>query len=83
MDRVRVARWKIEAVLAALFAVATVLTAIFPEWIEAFGLEPDGGDGSAEWAVVLVLGLGTALIALWSRRDYLRVRQPLAAGGES
>ena len=83
MDRVKLARWKLEAVLAALFAIATVVTAIFPEWIELFGLEPDGGDGSAEWAIVVVLGIATALTALWSRRDYLRVQRPLSAGGES
>jgi hypothetical protein len=82
MDGVRTARWKIEAVLAGLFALATVVTAIFPEWIEVFGLEPDGGDGSAEWAIVVVLGIATLVSAVLSRTHFLsRPGQPAISEG--
>jgi hypothetical protein len=72
MDRVRMARWRIEAVLAALFAVAALITAIFPQWIEAFGFEPDGGDGSAEWAIVFALGVATLASTALARSHYVR-----------
>ena len=72
------ARWKFEAVLAALFAIAAVLTIIEPEWIEAFGLEPDAGDGSVERAIVIGLG-----IAALSRRHYLARPRGLQAGKEA
>jgi len=82
MDRLRIARWKVEAFLAASFAIATMVTAIAPQWIEALGFEPDRGDGSAEWAVVAVLGVAALVSALLSRRHYLlRRRTPLVGEG--
>ena len=76
LDRVRAGQWRIEAVLAALFAVGALMTAVFPQWIEAFGLEPDGGDGSAEWALVIVLGVAALVSAGVSRSHYVsRLRQ--------
>jgi hypothetical protein len=84
MDRIRAARWKFEAVLAGAFAVAATITAIFPQWIEAFGLEPDQGDGTAEWAIVVVLGLVALVSAGFSRRHFLsRPRAPLFGEGSS
>lgn len=59
VPRRRRARW--ELVLAVVAALAAIVTAIVPDWIEAvFGVDPDGGDGSLEWIVVAVL----AVIAL-------------------
>jgi hypothetical protein len=46
-----------EAVLAGGTGFLAVLTTVWHEWIEAFGFDPDHGDGSAEWAVVVVLAL--------------------------
>ena len=84
MGLVRAARWKLEALLAGLFAVAATITAIFPRWIEAFGLEPDRGDGSAEWAIVVVLGLAALASAGMSRRHFLsRSRRSLIEEGSS
>ena len=77
------ARWKFEAVLAALFAIATVLTIIEPEWIEAFGLDPDGGDGSVERAIVIGLGIAALAVAVLSRRHYLARPRGLQAGKEA
>jgi hypothetical protein len=49
-------RFWVEAVLAAVTGVLGLLTLVWREWIEAvFGVSPDGGDGSLEWAIVLVL----------------------------
>jgi hypothetical protein len=56
-----------EAFLAAVAALTSgnhfrfaagffaVLAAIWPTWIEAFGVDPDRGDGSLEWAIGIVL----------------------------
>ena len=47
--------------LAGTSAVAVALTLAMPGWIEtAFGVEPDGGDGSAELGLTLVFVLLTA-----------------------
>lgn len=64
-------RWRVEAVLGVVFAVAALVTAAVPHWIEAAGIEPDGGSGSAEWAMVVVLGLAAGAagaLSAWERR---------------
>ena len=68
-----------ELVLTAVALVLTVVTAIWPTWIESlFEASPDGGDGSAErlfalgWLAVAVLFSGLA------RRD----RRRLVSAGE-
>lgn len=66
----RAARWKVESVLAASFALAGLVTAVFPRWIETLGLEPDGGDGSAEWGIVALLAVAALTSAAMSRRHY-------------
>lgn len=74
-------RARIEVVLSVLLAMMTILTAIWPDWIETvFGFDPDGGDGKAEWLVVLVLAVITVAVSALARRD-LRVvrRRALAA----
>ena len=57
MHSVRYARWKIEAIAAALFIIAAAVTAVAPQWMEALGFDPDYGSGAAEWAIVAMLGL--------------------------
>jgi hypothetical protein len=48
-------RFWFEAVLAAVTGVLFVVTLFWHEWLEAFGFDPDHGDGSAEWLIVGVL----------------------------
>jgi hypothetical protein len=66
--------WKAEAVCAGLFAVGALVTAVVPQWIEAFGLDPDGGSGSAEWGIVLVLGVVALTVGLLSRKHFVAAR---------
>jgi hypothetical protein len=65
-------RFWIEATLAALTAFLFFLTVAWKEWIEAaFRVDPDGGDGSLEWAIVgglLVVSLALAALARAERR---------------
>jgi hypothetical protein len=49
-------RFWFESALALVSLAALVLTLISKSWIETVtGLDPDGGSGAAEWAVVVVL----------------------------
>jgi hypothetical protein len=65
-------RSQLELAAASLLAALAVLTIAVPDWIEAvFHVEPDGGSGLVEVAIVLAFALGAA--ALWlHRRVHLR-----------
>ena len=56
-------RLGLELGAAALTGALALLTLVWHDWIEAFGVDPDHGSGAAEWAVVVVcasisVGLG-------------------------
>lgn len=73
------ARWRVELVLAAMFAVAATATAIWPTWIESLtGWEPDAGSGEFEVWIVVALAVASAGAALLARRDY-RALRPVAS----
>ena len=73
-------RTRIEVVLAAILGIATILTAVWPDWIEGmFGLNPDGGNGTTEWWIVVVLAVATVAVAALAQRD-LRVRRRAPIG---
>jgi hypothetical protein len=66
---------RIEVVLAALFGALAIITAFWPTWIETIlRIDPDGGDGSAEWLVVGLLGAAAIVAAILARRDYRVVK---------
>jgi hypothetical protein len=69
-------RFLSEVVFGAICAIALALTLVWPDWIErGFGFDPDGGDGSVEWGMVLLmalLSLGSMDLA-W--RDWRRLAQ--------
>jgi hypothetical protein len=70
-----VLRTRLEVVLCTLFAVLTVLTVVWPSWIEGLtGLEPDAGNGTVEWLIVLLFGLIAVGLGLRARHDYRHVR---------
>jgi hypothetical protein len=51
-------RFWLEAGTAAIAAAALLATALSPDWIElVFRVDPDGGNGAAEWLVVAVSAL--------------------------
>jgi hypothetical protein len=72
MGRVRTRFW-VESALAAVCGVLAVLTAVVPDWIEVvLGTEPDGGDGSAEWLLVVILVAAFAVSAAIARGEWYR-----------
>ena len=65
----------IEAVAATASGMLALLTLAVPEWIEAiFGADPDGGDGSLEWLVVVGLFAVGACCALRARYEWRQAR---------
>jgi hypothetical protein len=71
-------RFWVEVALSVLSGLALVLTLISEEWIEAvFGVEPDGGDGSLEWLVFVVLAVLAVGSGVLARIEWRR----LAAAG--
>jgi hypothetical protein len=76
-----VLRARIEVVLAAILGTATILTAVWPAWIEGlFGFDPDGGNGTTEWWIVVVLAVATIAVAALARRDLRVVRRRTSIG---
>jgi uncharacterized membrane protein YedE/YeeE len=76
-----VLRARTEVVLAAILGMATILTAVWPDWIEGlFGFDPDGGNGTTEWWIVVVLAVATIAVAALARRDLRVVRRRTSIG---
>jgi hypothetical protein len=73
------ARFYLEAILATLATALFVLTLVTRDWIEVlFKVDPDEGNGSLEWLVVIVLAVvAIALIAL-ARRDWRKANSSMA-----
>lgn len=65
-------RFWVETVLALVTALLTGVTIVWHEWIEASGFDPDHGDGSWEWAIVLALAAVTLALAGHARHEYRR-----------
>ena len=75
-------RFWFEACLAAVTGLLLVLTAAVPDWIEELGGgDPDGGDGSLEWLLVVGLVLATVTFVVLARVEWRRAA--LALGGSS
>jgi hypothetical protein len=67
------ARFWIEAGVAALTTVLLIVTVVSAEWIEAiFKVDPDGGDGSLEWAIVAALLATSLTLSLLARAEWRR-----------
>ena len=66
-------RFYAEMTVATLASGLGVLTIFWHDWIEALtGLDPDAGNGSAEWLVVAALSVLAAASTVLARREYRR-----------
>jgi hypothetical protein len=77
MDRERRRRQgRVEMGLAAVAVILAAVSAAWPEWIEAlFGVEPDAGNGAAEWGIVLALLLAAVVLGVRGRSDLRAVAE--------
>jgi hypothetical protein len=70
-------RWQfwVALVTGVLSAVLAVLTLITREWIEIiFGVDPDGGNGSLEWVIVVVTAVTAIVCVGYARVEWRRAR---------
>jgi hypothetical protein len=68
-------RFWLESILGSITGVVAVVTLFWHDWIEAlFGRDPDKGNGSAEWLVVLILLILTAALAVGARLEWRRAQ---------
>jgi hypothetical protein len=72
-------RFWLESILGAATGLVAIITLFWHDWIEVmFGIDPDRGNGSAEWLVVVVLLAVTVALAAGARHEWRRAR--LSAG---
>ena len=71
-------RFWLEAILASVTGALFVVTLFWHAWLEAFGFDPDHGDGSAEWLVVIVLALTCAASVTAARFEWRRAAMDAA-----
>lgn len=66
-------RFWVEAILGVVTGALALTTMVWHDWIElVFGMDPDGGSGAAEWVVVLVLLVLSAVLAAAARQEWRR-----------
>jgi len=60
-------RFWITSISATTVTALLVLTIVDPRWIELlFGVDPDHGSGTLEWAVLAALAVVTVALWAWS-----------------
>jgi tetrahydromethanopterin S-methyltransferase subunit E len=66
-------RFWLESICGSVTGMLAAITLFWHDWIEAvFRINPDNGDGSAEWLIVLILILVTVALAVGARREWRR-----------
>ena len=73
----RTARAWVETALAGFTAVLLLVTLLRHDWLEAFGIDPDGHDGAVEWLIVsglfaLFVTFAVSARLEWRRQAYAR-----------
>jgi hypothetical protein len=74
-------RFWLELALAGIAAILFVLTLAWHDWIEAFGIEPDGGNGSLEWVIVGVFAVAALVCGALARAEWRRSRPAATHAG--
>ena len=72
-------RFWLESLLGSVTGLVAIITLFWHDWIEVVsGIDPDRGNGSAEWLVVVVLLALTVALVAGARHEWRRAR--LSAG---
>lgn len=67
-------RFWIEVTLATLSGIFFLMTVLWRDWIEIiFGIDPDNGDGSAEWKIAIGAAALTVVFAVLARIEWRRL----------
>ena len=74
--RLRVRFW-VETIAGAVTGALFFVTLMRPDWLEAFGWDPDRHSGAVEW--LIVAGLVVVTVALFSAARGEWLRAPAAA----
>jgi hypothetical protein len=73
MQRQSSAGFWVELTLPVISALLTVLTMVWPDWIEGlFEVDPDAGSGSSEWGIALAFIAATVALAALTGRTWRR-----------
>lgn len=68
-----------ESGLSVISAILFLVTLVRRDWIEAaFGVDPDKGNGSLEWAIVAVLLVATVTLFAFARYEWRRAATLIA-----
>lgn len=68
-------RFWAESISGTLTGALAILTIFWHDWIEAiFGVDPDKGNGTAEWLAVVILFAVTLVLAAVARIEWRRAR---------
>ncbi len=71
-QRLRTRFW-IEAIFAGTLGVLLAITMISREWIEiVFGVDPDHGDESVEWAALGLIGIVCCVLSVSALSEWRR-----------
>jgi len=68
-------RFLVETAAGSITGCLAVVTLFWHDWIEVvFGVDPDRGNGSAEWLVVVALFIVTVILAVGARLEWRRAQ---------
>lgn len=68
-------RFWLETIAGSITGCLGVVTLFWHDWIEAvFGVDPDRGNGSAEWLAVVALLIVTVILAAGARIEWRRAQ---------
>jgi hypothetical protein len=74
MDKGKRGRFWLTATLGSLSGLLAIATLVHRDWIEeVFGVDPDGGNGSLEWVLVVALLVAAILLGGAARREWRRL----------
>ena len=63
-----------QSLSATVSGLLAVLTAVWPDWVEALtGLNPDGGSGYLEWVIAASFAAAAVLFGALARREWQKL----------
>jgi hypothetical protein len=77
-------RLRVELIAAVVLAAVSLLTIVWPDWLEGtIGIDPDAGSGAVEAGIVVVLALAALGLALHRRARLRQLRARVTPGHDT